>query len=201
MSIHVPIPSSAIALGGGRYLDLLDPQPADIDVYRMCRVLAGIPRWSGQPDTPWSVGQHSLVVGKIVQSRFRDPRLTLAALLHDGHEYATGDINTPLKRLLGPAIVAIQSGLDAAICDRVGADIGLMHGAILKSVDVEVGHVEAILFGMDHDDPGERKFVPADYEIAVDIEFEIRRMLRYPGDDLDVANLMMMAIQEAGGVL
>ncbi|WP_277026838.1 hypothetical protein [Aurantimonas coralicida] len=201
MSIHVPIPSSAIALGGGRYLDLLDPQPADIDLYRLCRVLAGIPRWSGQPDTPWTVGQHSLVVGKIVQARYRDPKLTLAALLHDGHEYATGDINTPLKRLLGPAIVAIQSGLDAAICDRVGADIELMHGAIVKGIDVEVGFVEALLFGMDADEPDARKFVPQGYEISVDIEFEIRRFLRYPGDDLDVASLMMMQIQDAGGIL
>ncbi|WP_024350999.1 hypothetical protein [Aurantimonas coralicida] len=201
MTIYQPLPKSAIALGGGRYLDLLDPQPADIDVYRLCRVLAGIPRWSGQPDTPWTVGQHSLVVGKIVQSRYRDPKLTLAALLHDGHEYATGDINTPLKRLLGPAIVAIQGGLDAAICDRVGVDIEAMHGAIVKAVDVEVGWCEAILFGMDADDPDQRKFVPARYEMATDIEFEIRRFLRYPGDDLDVAALMMMAIQEAGGIL
>lgn len=199
--IHEPIPSSAIALGGGRFLDLLDPQPVDIDVYRLCRVLAGIPRWSGQPDTPWTVGQHSLVVGKIVEARYRDPALTLAGLLHDGHEYATGDINTPLKRLLGPAIVAIQSGLDAAICDRVGADIEAMHGAIVKGIDVEVGWCEAILFGMDADDPDARKFVPRDYEMATDVEFEIRRFLRYPGDDLDVASLMMMAIQEAGGIL
>jgi len=201
MTIHHPLPSSAIALGDGRYLDLLDPQPADIDVYRLCRVLAGIPRWSGQPDTPWFVGQHSLVVGKIVEMRYRDPALTLAALLHDGHEYATGDLNTPLKRLLGPEIIAIQSGLDAAICDRVGADIALMHGEIVKGIDVEVGFVEAIMFGMDADDPDSRRFVPRGYEMATDVEFEIRRFLRYPGDDLDVASLMMMAIQEAGGVL
>ena len=76
-----------------------------------------------------------------------------------------------------------------------------MHGAIVKEIDVEVGFVEAILFGMDADEPGERKFVPADYEMAVDVEFEIKRMLRYPGDDLDVASLMMMQIQDAGGIL
>ena len=71
----------------------------------------------------------------------------------------------------------------------------------MKAVDVEVGFVEALMFGMDADDPESRKFVPRSYEIAVDIEFEIRRMLRYPGDDLDVASLMMMEIQEAGGIL
>lgn len=200
MTVHTRLPASAIALGGGGYLDLLDPQPADIDLYRVYRVLAGAPRWTGHPDSPWSVGQHSLVVGRIVEARYRRPALTLAAYLHDAHEYATGDINSPLKRILGPAIVAIQHGIDEAICDRVGADIGLMHGAILKAVDAEVGWVEAVMFGMD-DRYGPRLFVPADYDPAVDIEYEIRRLLRYPGDDLDVANLLMMEIGDAGGVL
>lgn len=198
---HVPLPHSAIALGSGQYLDLLDPQPADVDIYRVCRVLAGIPRWSGQPTTPWTVGQHSLVVGRVVATRYDDPKLTLAALLHDGHEYATGDINTPLKRLLGPAIAAIQSGIDEAICDRAGASIDLMHGAIVKGVDAEVGLAEALLFGMDADDPERRRFVPRDYVVDPVVETEIRRLRGRWADDLDVAHLLMIAIAENGGVL
>jgi hypothetical protein len=58
--------------------------------------LSRIPRWAGATIRPWSVLQHSLVVGALVVAEDK-PVLHLAALMHDMEEMATGDIPKPYK--------------------------------------------------------------------------------------------------------
>lgn len=58
--------------------------------------LSRIPRWAGATVRPWSVLQHSLAAGVLVENE-NDPILHLAALAHDMEEMATGDIPKPFK--------------------------------------------------------------------------------------------------------
>ena len=54
----------------GRRLDLLAPDPADIEIEDIAHGLARVARWNGQTkgDHSFSVAQHSLVVERIVSA-------------------------------------------------------------------------------------------------------------------------------------
>src|SRR5438552_18965434 len=75
----------------GRRLDLLSPDPRDIEIEDIAHGLARVARWNGQTkgDYAFSVAQHSLVVTDIVEALWPDftPNERLAALLHDAPEY------------------------------------------------------------------------------------------------------------------
>ena len=74
----------------GRRLDLLNPDPADIEIEDIAHGLARVARWNGQTvgAHAFSVAQHALVVERIADGGTdwgNDWRL--AALLHDAAEY------------------------------------------------------------------------------------------------------------------
>jgi len=60
-------------------------------------------RFTGHTTRFYSVAEHSLLCFRIAQLAFREPSpgLYACALLHDAAECITGDIATPLKRILG----------------------------------------------------------------------------------------------------
>ncbi len=108
----------------GRRLDLLDPDPADIEIEDIAHGLARVARWNGQTLGPhaFSVAQHSLVVEEIAVGR--DPAWTaqwrLAALLHDAPEYVVGDLISPFKNAIGLDYKQLERRLLAAIHARFG---------------------------------------------------------------------------------
>lgn len=118
-----------ISLQSGRALDLLDPDPAAISLADVAAGLAKISRWTGHTRfAPYSVAQHSIHVKQVADALCRSAGLgdsdrwlaSAAALLHDAHEHATNDINTPMKRALeilaGTDVVrALERRHDAAI--------------------------------------------------------------------------------------
>jgi len=80
----------------GRRMDLLNPDPDQIDIEDIAHQLGIIPRFTGATRFPYSVAQHSLYVSMLVPDH-----LKLPALLHDAHEPYIGDLSTPLKNCLG----------------------------------------------------------------------------------------------------
>lgn len=133
----------------GRRLDLLAPQPEDIEIEDIAHGLARVARWNGQTigDHAFSVAQHSLVVADIV--RALEPqfgaRELCAALLHDAPEYVVGDLISPFKAAIGLNYKAFEQKLLAAIYDRFG--LGRMDAYVvsaIKRADTVAAYYEAI---------------------------------------------------------
>jgi 5'-nucleotidase len=106
----------------GRRLDLLDPDPADIEIEDIAHGLARVARWNGQTFGPhaFSVAQHSLIVDEIAGGRHPDwpARWRLAALLHDAPEYVVGDLISPFKNAIGLDYKQLELRLLTAIYAR-----------------------------------------------------------------------------------
>ena len=109
-------PTTIITRTGGT-VDILNPDPNDIIPADIAEHLAKINRFAGATTVPYSVAQHC-----VLGSRAAPPELKGYFLLHDAHEYITGDPISPLKRalaLISPtsaqALSDIQDNIDAAI--------------------------------------------------------------------------------------
>ena len=91
----------------GRAVDLLMPDPADIDFEDDVPIqLARIPRFLGATALPYSVAQHCcLGADVLMRSATTPPALALAFLLHDAQEAYTGDIPTPVAEALSFELV------------------------------------------------------------------------------------------------
>ena len=143
----------------GRRLDLLDPQPEDIEAEDIALGLSRVARWNGQTKGAhsFSVAQHSLLVESIFcamnpQAR-REERL--AALLHDAPEYVVGDMISPFKAVIGADYKAVEKRLLGAIHKRfnipVESPTSLM--AEIKNADGVAAYHEAVtLAGFDEQD-------------------------------------------------
>lgn len=115
----------------GKMVSLTNPKPEQIDIHDMVYSLCRINRFNGHTKgTPYSVANHSWFAAKQVEKNGGSPKATLAVLLHDAHEYVTGDITTPVAnaifRIDGPfssvdrSIKALKDSVDAAICAKLG---------------------------------------------------------------------------------
>ncbi len=106
----------------GRRLDLLDPDPKDIEIEDIAHGLARVARWNGQTigDHAFSVAEHSLFVTDIVKEIKPDvsDAVLLAGLLHDGAEYVVGDLISPFKAAIGQDYKVFELKLLDAIFKR-----------------------------------------------------------------------------------
>lgn len=134
----------------GRRLNLIEPSPLDIEIADIARGLARNTRWNGQTvgDHAWSVAQHSVFVVALMD-RFR-PRppawVRLAGLLHDGSEYVTHDLITPLKAVVGDVFKEVETRLTEAIHLRFGLPARLPPEVktLIKKADLIAGATEAV---------------------------------------------------------
>ena len=137
----------------GRRLDLLDPSALDVEIEDIAHGLARVTRWNGQMAGTWplSVAEHSLLVEQI--AGMLEPTLgaggRLAALLHDGHEYAFGDMISPLKDASGPDRLALEERLQVVIHIRFGlpAEVANEIRLLIRRADRAAAHLEAIQLG------------------------------------------------------
>ncbi|MGE3710688.1 MAG: hydrolase [Hyphomicrobiaceae bacterium] len=133
----------------GRRLDLLAPDPADVDIADIAHGLARVARWNGQTTGPhaFSVAQHSLVVEAIFARAQpeQEKRWQLAALLHDAPEYVIGDLISPFKAAIGLDYKAFEIRLLGAIHERFGLPQVLPAGiaACIKDADRIAAYWEA----------------------------------------------------------
>lgn len=106
---------TCISTFGGGFFDLLRPEVNDYDINVIAHALARINRYTGHFVTDcYSVAEHSVLVSYAV-----DQRYAFEGLLHDANEAFTGDVSSPLKRLL-PEYKRIEEGIQAEISKRFG---------------------------------------------------------------------------------
>jgi hypothetical protein len=98
----------------GHRFDYAAPQPAMIDPRDIAHALSHLARFNGHTHRHYSVAEHSINVARLV-----GPSAARLALLHDAAEAYTGDIVTPLKRLI-PGFREIEERITAVINERFG---------------------------------------------------------------------------------
>ncbi|MBS0234123.1 MAG: hydrolase [Proteobacteria bacterium] len=132
----------------GRRLDLLSPDPKDIEIEDIAHGLARVARWNGQTkgDYAFSVAQHSLIVTDIVNALW--PEFTsnelLAALLHDAPEYVIGDLISPFKTAIGLDYKSFELKLLQAIyCRFKIRELSVGAAAAIKQADTIAAYYEA----------------------------------------------------------
>lgn len=104
----------------GAAIDLRFVAADQISILDVGHHLAQINRFDGAARRPISVAEHSLVVVEILEREcfLSDPSILLAALMHDAHEYITGDMKTPMKQLLGAAWQEIEDRIQRSVMRR-----------------------------------------------------------------------------------
>lgn len=105
-------------------------------------------RWGGFGSTEYKVGHHLQLVSLIwLKGGF--PREGLAyVMVHDHHECYTGDLPSPVKRLMGEGVKALEKYLDGRIYESLG--LPPPTAEILRYVklcDLAALVIEAPLFG------------------------------------------------------
>ena len=89
------------ATGGTFDLWLANPA-SDISILAIAASLAKINRWGGHTSRLYSVAEHSLHVSHIMEREhaITHPAALMCGLMHDAHEAYTGDLTSPLKRVV-----------------------------------------------------------------------------------------------------
>lgn len=141
----------------GRRVDLLDPQPNQIDIRDIAAALSRICRFNGHTRVHYSVAQHSVIVARSLESD-----LQMNGLFHDAHEAYIGDWSTPLKRSLSPLAIAELRRLEARLIDCIGAALGvtMIHHPAIKEADLRALALEAKSLMA-----GPIDFVPSGFEV------------------------------------
>lgn len=104
----------------GEVIDLKFIAQDSISIEDVAHHLAQMNRYDGAAKRPISVAEHSLNVVEILRREcFIDsPSVLLAGLMHDAHEFITGDMKSPMKELLGSAWTAVENRIQHAVLKR-----------------------------------------------------------------------------------
>ena len=131
MSIQTISTTGWIQTHSGRYIDLLNPKPEDIDIKDIAHHLSLICRFNGACKEFYSVAEHCFFsTGQIM-----DPRLRPAALLHDAAEAYVGDLISPIKNLL-PEFKKIEERIQSVIYERFNIRLSDADRQEMKKVDM-----------------------------------------------------------------
>ncbi|EEG08196.1 phosphohydrolase [Pseudogulbenkiania ferrooxidans] len=114
----------------GRYVDLLHPNAADIEIRDIAHHLAHLCRFGGAVREFYSVAEHSLRVAQILP-----PALRLAGLLHDAAEAYVGDVISPLKRNLA-SYQYVEELVHDAVRSRFGLKLSGADRATVTRADI-----------------------------------------------------------------
>lgn len=133
-----------IKVATGHYVDLLDPDPATIDVNSIAVGLSKLCRFGGQCPVFYSVAEHSVLATDLaIQDQCADCEC-LAVLFHDATEAFIGDVVRPLKLAL-PAYRDIESRWELAIGRALGIDFAA-HRDVISRIDLEMLKAEKQFF-------------------------------------------------------
>jgi hypothetical protein len=133
----------------GQKLNLVDPQPEEIELEDIASALSKVCRFGVQPRRFYSVAHHAVMVRDIVVQAGR-PDLAAVALHHDSAEAFVCDLPKPLKDLMEDendfAYDRVSKRLDRAIglALRVDPyDKGSPEGELIKLADDRALFIEA----------------------------------------------------------
>ena len=89
-------PEASILTRSGNFFWPLEPEPADIRIDDIAHALAAVCRFTGHTTRPYTVAEHSILVG----STLPEGTLRLWGLLHDASEAYLSDVAGPIKKHL-----------------------------------------------------------------------------------------------------
>lgn len=104
---------SKIEVYNGEFFDFSDPDPSVIEAEDIAHALSNLCRFNGHTEEFYSVGEHCVLMTKIVEPEYRS-----WALMHDAGEAYIGDLPTPLKTLLLPEIRDIEEAILKAVVSK-----------------------------------------------------------------------------------
>lgn len=110
---------SAILTYSGRMLDVLTPDPEDINPIDIAHALSNLCRFTGHTRHFYSVAQHSVLVASLLPRELR-----FMGLMHDAAEAYVADMSKPIKNLLGN-YRELEASVWKAICIRFDLPIDL----------------------------------------------------------------------------
>ncbi len=113
----------------GKRIDLPIPKPEQIDILNIAYALSMKCRFNGQCKQFYSVAEHSIMVSFLVE-----PRLVLAALLHDANEAYLPDIPRPVKDLISE-YKQIENLTEEAINTKYGIILSDADKVAIKKAD------------------------------------------------------------------
>lgn len=111
----------------GRAIDLVEPQPEQVDFAAIAHALSHVNRYGGNGDQPCSVALHTLIGLDLCP----EP-LKAHWLLHDCHEARLGDIATPVQEALAAVADAARPGF-GEIVRRTIVDFKRRHDAVIHA--------------------------------------------------------------------
>ena len=121
----------------GAEIDLNNPEGQEHNILDISHGLALTNRFVGQTLRPYSVAEHSLLVWELLYLSGAHVRAQLAGLMHDAHEYITGDMSTPFKALIGEPWYAIERAWAASVAHSLGYhNPDTYHYSIIKQADL-----------------------------------------------------------------
>jgi uncharacterized protein len=122
----------------GKAFDLSAPDPRLVDFENdVAPALAKLARFTGHTlgDVGYSVAQHCVLGAESLLEATGSERLAALFLLHDAHEFATGDIPTPVAATLAE-IAGRQYGCAGAVVDAIRTLKHRIDIAIFEAADI-----------------------------------------------------------------
>jgi hypothetical protein len=105
-------------MSSGKYLDLNNFKPEDVDINDIDTALNMTYRFNGhyKDVKPLTVAQHTYLCLVLAKMLFPDePRVHRAVIIHDFAEAFYGDVSTPVKRMLGDKFKEFVKPIDDAV--------------------------------------------------------------------------------------
>src|SRR5690606_5681374 len=98
----------------GKYLNVKDPQPDQIDIVDIAVGLSRVPRFAAHSKKHLRVAQHCIYMSKMVSDDHK-----MAALLHDASEAYLGDVPGPAKKFM-PGYRKVEDRIMRVIAEKYG---------------------------------------------------------------------------------
>jgi len=181
-----------------RPIEIYDPFRSEFDLKVIAWQLSRMARWNGRTNQnfpPLSVAQHSVNVFNRVKNDRKADADVRAAILHDAHEIAIGDIPRPLKKMLmeqGSVIQAVQFAWDVEIARYFNLDEQACgHPAIRAADDIECEREREFLLGDDRpaaDIP--REFWPMPARVSFRLLLDCASRVIHPGLSLKAVTML-----------
>ena len=125
-------PKPVVQTYSGRFINVLDIQPGDVDVQDIAHSLSLQCRFNGHCERFYSVAQHCVLGARMLPLGRR-----LKFLKHDAPEYLTTDIPSPLKPHI-EGFKSIETYVHGKIEEAFGLDAEATSDAEVKEVDMRM---------------------------------------------------------------